>query len=243
MGVHRTTTSSANSLWIINSSLFSKHQVSLQTLKRSFSHLSLAGFHVKEEKRRDTKDTKAQEGNWRVRWNTKRDKEGSVTAEKQSTQRRQEQAGRGSEKESKKESEQHSWALLTPCKALFRNKETSLESNISECHILAVSMVLVFPAWLKPTAVVMKADASVGWAVCGESRITKGAKKQRKHEPINLCCLVKAWFYLSLLNLVLLLLFGSCECWSVSCFSKCSCLALILQTVVLKVSGVSNKRI
>lgn len=37
---------------------------------------------------------------------------------------------------------------LTPCKALFADKECSPHSDISLCHILSVSMVLVLPARL-----------------------------------------------------------------------------------------------
>lgn len=100
-----------------------------------------------------------------------------------------------------------SWALLTPCKALFRNNETSLESNISECHILAVSMVfsiscLAVTGWLLE----MKADARVGWAVCEESRI-KRAPERRKHEPINLCCWTQARLCFCLLNLTFFFFF------------------------------------
>lgn len=47
-------------------------------------------------------------------------------------------------------------ALLSPCKALFRNNEAGLQGNISQCHILAVSMVLALPAHLQPPAFEMK---------------------------------------------------------------------------------------
>lgn len=62
---------------------------------------------------------------------------------KRESARRRRQKQRVSERASER-----SGAPLTPCKALFRNNETSPESNISKCHILSVSMVLVFPARL-----------------------------------------------------------------------------------------------
>lgn len=41
---------------------------------------------------------------------------------------------------------------LTPCKALFPDKERSPHSDISLCHILSVSMVLLLPARLARVA-------------------------------------------------------------------------------------------
>lgn len=74
-------------------------------------------------------------------------------------------------------------ALLSPCKALFRNNETGLQSNISQCHILAVSMVLALPAHLYPPAFEMK-----------ESGIKNGTEAYtHTHNPIRPCSWMEMW--------------------------------------------------
>lgn len=93
-------------------------------------------------------------------------------------------------------------ALLSPCKALFRNNETGLQSNISQCHILAVSMVLALPAHLYPPAFEMK-----------ESGIKNGTEAYTHTQPnqalqldgnVALAPLIEAVFCLVILKTFLL---------------------------------------